>query len=86
MLSVRHLSFVFREINLSKQRKGVKHEKLKSIIYTRKNGSEQAIEELILRFQPLMNKMAWKSGEYDEDCYQECMLAFVIAIGKFEIR
>ncbi|MBO0467998.1 helix-turn-helix domain-containing protein [Enterococcus plantarum] len=59
---------------------------LSQLFIQAKNGSEQAIEELILRFQPLMHKMAWKSGEYDEDCYQECMLAFVIAIGKFEIR
>ncbi|MGG5343960.1 helix-turn-helix domain-containing protein [Enterococcus sp. AZ192] len=59
---------------------------LSQLFIQAKNGSEQAIEELILRFQPLINKMAWKSGEYDEDCYQECMLAFVIAIGKFEIR
>ncbi|MBO0422314.1 helix-turn-helix domain-containing protein [Enterococcus plantarum] len=59
---------------------------LSQLFIQAKNGSEQAVEELILRFYPLMNKMAWKSGEYDEDCYQECMLAFVIAIGKFEIR
>lgn len=59
---------------------------LSQLFIQAKNGDEQAVEELILRFHPLMNKMAWKSGEYDEDCYQECMLAFVIAIGKFEIR
>ncbi|MBO0447277.1 helix-turn-helix domain-containing protein [Enterococcus ureilyticus] len=59
---------------------------LSQLFIQAKNGSEQAVEELILRFHPLMNKMAWKSGEFDEACYQDCMLAFVIAIGKFEIR
>jgi DNA-directed RNA polymerase specialized sigma subunit len=59
---------------------------LRQLFSQTKNGNKQALEEMILRFHPLINKMAWMSGEYDEDCYQECVLAFVIAIGKFEIR
>lgn len=47
---------------------------LSQLFIQAKNGSEQAVEELIRRFHPLMNKMAWKSGEYVENDYTETSL------------
>jgi hypothetical protein len=61
-------------------------ENLKEIFLLAKLNNQQAIETLITRFSPLMHKMAWKTGNYDEDCFQECAVAFLISIAKFEIR
>lgn len=56
-----------------------------TFLLARSNDS-QAIESLIFQFTPLIRKMAWKTGTYDEDCFQECALALFVSIFRFEVR
>lgn len=51
-----------------------------------KSNDGQAIESLIIQFTPLIHKMAWKTGIYDEDCFQECAMALFVSIFRFEVR
>ena len=51
-----------------------------------KTGDELAFEKIVERMQPLLIKAAVRSGSFDEDCYQECLIALYKAIGKFKVR
>ncbi|HEN1716283.1 TPA: helix-turn-helix domain-containing protein, partial [Enterococcus faecium] len=51
-----------------------------------KNGNEEAVVAILKRFSALVHKQSWRTGKYDQDCYQECMLAIYLAISKFEIK
>ncbi|MEI5992040.1 hypothetical protein A5881_003596 [Enterococcus termitis] len=59
---------------------------LKELIILAKIGDEVAFEEIAILFKPLLVNMAFRSGVFDEDCYQECLIALHKAIGKFEMR
>lgn len=47
---------------------------------------EIALELLVRRFHPLLMKVSWRYGYFDEDCYQECVIAMIKAVEKFTIR
>lgn len=51
-----------------------------------KTGDNKAFEELIDRFKPLLKNVSMRSGRFDEDCYQECLIAFFQSINRFEFR
>lgn len=51
-----------------------------------KVGDDAAFEEIVKKMQPLLIKAALRSGTFDEDCYQECLIALYKAICKFEVR
>ncbi|WP_195478108.1 MULTISPECIES: helix-turn-helix domain-containing protein [Enterococcus] len=51
-----------------------------------RSGDEQAFEKLIIKFHPLIVKMSTRQGYFDEDCYQECTIALLQAIHRFELR
>lgn len=59
---------------------------LTTLFVEAKSGNVEAKELLLLRFEPLIRKGSWRMGRFDEDCYQECVIAFLLAIDKFEIR
>ncbi|HFP8294682.1 TPA: helix-turn-helix domain-containing protein [Enterococcus faecium] len=60
---------------------------LKEDFILAKAGNEEAVEAILKRFSSLIHKQSWRTtGKYDQDCYQECMLAIYLAISKFEIK
>lgn len=59
---------------------------LKEDFILAKAGNEEAIEAILKRFSSLIHKKSWRNGKYDQDCYQECMIAVYLAISKFEIK
>lgn len=59
---------------------------LKEDFILAKAGNEEAVEAILKRFSSLIHKQSWRTGKYDQDCYQECMLAIYLAIPKFEIK
>lgn len=59
---------------------------IRKIYFAARLGDGYALESLVVRFHPLMVKMSTKQGYFDEDCYQECAIAVILAVQKFEIR
>ena len=59
---------------------------LKEDFILAKNANEEAVVAILKRFSALVHKQSWRTGKYDQDCYQECMLAIYLAISKFEIK
>lgn len=45
-----------------------------------------AIEALIEMFNPLILSMVCMYGRYDDDCYQELVLAMIQAIDNFDLH
>ncbi len=41
------------------------------------NGDAAAIEKLLYMYQPLINKMSFNDGIFDEDLYQEQQIRFL---------
>ncbi|MGY0354379.1 helix-turn-helix domain-containing protein [Enterococcus avium] len=60
-------------------------EKLKELFIRAKQGDDNAFEEIVDRFDPLLCKVAMRAGKFDEDCYQECLIALYVSIQKFNI-
>ncbi|EPM6849813.1 helix-turn-helix domain-containing protein [Enterococcus faecalis] len=59
---------------------------IKQLFLNCSNNDELALETLLLKFHPLMMKMALKYGYFDEDCYQECAIAMLKSINRFSIK
>lgn len=59
---------------------------LKKLLLSAKAGNDKAFEEIVKKFQPLLINVSFRSGSFDEDCYQECLISLYKAIIKFEIR
>ncbi|TQA62441.1 helix-turn-helix domain-containing protein [Enterococcus faecalis] len=51
-----------------------------------RSGNELAVENLVMKFHPLIVKMFTRQGYFDEDCYQEYTIALLQAIYQFELR
>ena len=65
---------------------GVLKMSLKKLYLDCRSGDMLALEILVLRFHPLLIKVSIKYGTFDEDCYQECAMAVIKSINKFQIR
>lgn len=65
---------------------GVLKMSLKKLCLDCQSGDTFALEILVLRFHPLLIKVSIKYGTFDEDCYQECAIAVIKSISKFQIR
>lgn len=59
---------------------------LKEDFILAKAGNEEAIEAILKKIQLVDTQKSWRNGKYDQDCYQECMIAVYLAISKFEIK
>lgn len=59
---------------------------LKQLILSTKDGDEKAFEEIVRKFKPLLTNVSFRLGTFDEDCYQECLIALYKAIRKFKVR
>ena len=46
------------------------------------NGDEKAMLLLIQMYQPLITKLSFFNGEFDEDLYQEQLLRFTLCVKK----
>ena len=61
-------------------------ESLYDLYVAARQGQTSAVAEIIERFEPLMKKVSRKNGILDKDCYQECVVASIASIEKFELR
>ena len=50
-----------------------------------KDSEQQAVEQLLKLYQPLMMKEAIIDGVLDEDLYQELQIVFIQCIRQFDI-
>lgn len=48
-------------------------------------GDCQAEEALLSRYERLIHKYAWHNGEYSEDCKQQLVVTFILAIRRFDL-
>ena len=55
------------------------------LIIRAKRGENNAIEELLEMYRPLLTKESIVEGVFDEDLYQELCFRFVQCIEKFEM-
>ncbi len=53
------------------------------LLHTAKQGKEDALEDMIHMYQPLINKLSFIGEEFDEDLYQEQLICFLHCIKKF---
>lgn len=58
---------------------------ISDLIQLAQNGDKQAELELIHRFEPLINKYARHNGKTNEDCKQQLILEFILAIRRFDL-
>lgn len=49
------------------------------------SGSEEALEEILIRYRPLLVKESICNGFFDEDLYQELCITLVNCIRNFRI-
>ncbi|EGO2743584.1 helix-turn-helix domain-containing protein [Enterococcus faecalis] len=56
------------------------------LVIDAKAGNEEAMLELLQRFEPLFLKEATRCGQLDLDCLQELREHFIEHIYKYEIR
>lgn len=47
---------------------------------------EDAFSQIVNKFKPLLVKESCRNGNFDEDCYQECMIRLFLALKKFDIQ
>ncbi len=57
----------------------------KELLIKARNGSNDAKEELLKMYQPLLFKESIVDGVYDEDLYQELCMRFIDCIDKFNL-
>ncbi|GGH35351.1 helix-turn-helix domain-containing protein [Paenibacillus segetis] len=55
------------------------------LIELAQNGNQNAEAELVLQYQPLINKYSMKNGHLDEDCKQHLTLEFILALRRFDL-
>lgn len=56
----------------------------KEMMIRAKRGENEAQEELLRMYQPLLSKEAIVDGVFDEDLYQELCFRFIRCLEKFE--
>jgi DNA-directed RNA polymerase specialized sigma subunit len=49
------------------------------------SGDDQAEEELLLRYERLIHKYAWHHGQYSEEGKQQLVIAFILAVRRFDL-
>lgn len=59
---------------------------LKKLCELAKKKDEQAIREIIEKFEPLIYKSSYIDGNFDDDCVQELKIKVCDCIEKFEFN
>jgi DNA-directed RNA polymerase specialized sigma subunit len=70
---------------MSYSKEGIDIRELSDLIQLAQHGDKQAELELIQRFEPLINKYARQNGKMNEDCKQQLILEFILAIRRFDL-
>ncbi|MBU5445530.1 MULTISPECIES: helix-turn-helix domain-containing protein [Paenibacillaceae] len=55
------------------------------LIHLAQQGDRQAVAELIERYEPLINKYSRYHGVINEDCRQQLVIEFILAIRRFDL-
>ncbi|AHV98337.1 helix-turn-helix domain-containing protein [Paenibacillus sabinae] len=55
------------------------------LIELAQNGNQQAVVELIERYEPLINKYSRQNGNINEDCKQHLIIEFILAVRRFDL-
>ncbi|QWU13157.1 Helix-turn-helix domain-containing protein [Paenibacillus sophorae] len=55
------------------------------LIQLAQRGDKQAEVELIERYKPLINKYSRHNGMLNEDCKQQLILEFILAVRRFDL-
>ncbi|MEI2394771.1 MULTISPECIES: helix-turn-helix domain-containing protein [Paenibacillus] len=50
------------------------------------NGDKHAEAELVERYQPLINKFSRQNGVFHEDCKQQLVIVFILALRRFDLN
>ncbi|TYA14780.1 helix-turn-helix domain-containing protein [Paenibacillus faecis] len=56
------------------------------LIQLAQKGDRQAEVELIQRYEPLINKYSRQDGRLNEDCKQQLILEFILAVRRFDLN
>ncbi|MEK3737958.1 helix-turn-helix domain-containing protein [Paenibacillus sp. FSL F4-0122] len=56
------------------------------LIELAQGGDRLAEEELISRYERLIFKHSWHNGHYSEDCKQQLIITFILAVRRFDIN
>ena len=55
----------------------------KELLLAAKNGNDDAMEQLIEMYKPLITHYSFFNGAFDEDLHQEQLLKFIHCVKKF---
>lgn len=55
----------------------------KELLLAAKNGSDDAMEQLLEMYKPLITRYSFFNDAFDEDLHQEQMLKFIHCVKKF---
>lgn len=72
--------------NEHSKREGVTMREVFDLIRLAQNGDRQAEVELIQRYEPLINKYSRQDGRLNEDCKQQLILEFILAVRRFDLN
>lgn len=61
-------------------------ENLYHLLIAAQNGETQAVAKIVKTFEPLLMSRATQYHYFDEDCYQECIVALIDAIHKIKFK
>lgn len=61
-------------------------EEFRSVLQAAIDGNRDAMEQVLIQYEPLIRKHSFIDGKFDEDLYQQLMLHIVKNIGKFSFR
>ena len=59
--------------------------KYRDLLISAKHNNSEAVMELYKRCQPTIKKYSYVNGKFDEDLYQNLVIAFLGVIEKFKI-
>lgn len=55
----------------------------KQTLYDARQGNKNAIIALYNQYLPMIKRLSWHDGVFDEDLYQALSIAFLTAVGTF---
>ncbi|WP_427337840.1 helix-turn-helix domain-containing protein [Caloranaerobacter sp. DY30410] len=58
----------------------------KRLFQSAKEGDEEALEQLLILFDPIIYKSSFIDNKFDEDCYQELRIKLIDCIKNFEFN
>lgn len=55
------------------------------LIELAQGGDAQVEEELLQMYERLIHKYSWHNGQYSEDCKQQLVIVFILAVRRFDL-